>query len=73
MSVHCLLFFSMVQLRKNREQKWRLNMITMSDVAKAANVSVMTVSRVLNNSGYVKKKRERRLKRPLKSWITDLI
>lgn len=41
-------------------------MITMTDVAKAANVSVMTVSRVLNNSGYVRKETREAIEKVIK-------
>lgn len=41
-------------------------MVTMTDVAKAANVSVMTVSRVLNNSGYVKKETREAIEKAIK-------
>ena len=36
-------------------------MATMDDVAKRANVSRMTVSRVINNSGYVKEETRQRI------------
>ncbi len=41
-------------------------MATMTDVAKAANVSVMTVSRVLNNSGYVKQETRAAIEKAIK-------
>lgn len=41
-------------------------MATMTDVAKAANVSVMTVSRVLNNSGYVKQETRQAIEKAIK-------
>lgn len=41
-------------------------MITMTDVAKAAKVSVMTVSRVLNDSGYVKKETREAIEKAIK-------
>ena len=41
-------------------------MATMNDVAKAANVSVMTVSRVLNNNGYVKQETRAAIERAIK-------
>ena len=36
-------------------------MATMDDVARRANVSRMTVSRVINNSGYVKEETRQRI------------
>lgn len=41
-------------------------MATITEVAKAANVSAMTVSRVLNNSGYVKKETRERIEKAIK-------
>ena len=41
-------------------------MATMNDVAKAANVSVMTVSRVLNKNGYVKQETREAIERAIK-------
>ena len=43
-------------------------MPTIKDVAKMANVSVATVSRVINNTGYVNHETEKSLKMQLLKW-----
>ena len=45
--------------------------VTIYDVARQANVSLATVSRVMNGSDVLKRRQKRRLKKQLRPWAIN--
>lgn len=45
----------------------------LTDVAELAGVSPTTVSRVINNKGYLSEKTKQKVQEAMKLWVTSLI
>ncbi len=58
-----MIYENVTTLRKEKIGKQREEVLTIKDIAKMAGVSVSTVSRVINDSGYVKEEKKDLIKR----------